>query len=468
MPTQTPVPDEAVAAQAEVAKDTASIDEVAQAIANNLQDQQDANKPELTENPVVPCVHKPDPDKSETPPPPEKKDQVLAAAIGLTSLASPSDSPADDGDEEDNKKVKVEETDTVDAPPSLDPKEGEAPPIPDLNPKNEGDGDDVMLASADTQKKTPTADGIASAPPGRSFPELLYEIISDPATDDICSWLPHGKGFVIQDKNRFGKEILPVYFDGTKFTSFTRRLKRWSFTRIARGAELGAYYNENFVRDCPAKVLNMRYRVVHGDVVGAAAATMASGGSTHAAAAAALAAAAMIEGKRKIGKTGKNKKEKEKENLADSEMSDGMFPPSAMCGMMDPRVFPMPQWNNPYNMIPMNMMQQQYYNMMAQSFAAQQGAFNNFAMNMNMQNSSNMPQQHFPGDTNNNFPMMMNMNMSQNPQNISQPQFQGSDVNMQQFPNQQHNLTPQQLPPINPSSIQPAKQEGLTEEASGA
>lgn len=246
--------------------------------------------------------------------------------------------------------------------------------------------------------------------------------------------------------------------------SFTRRLKRWSFTRIARGAELGAYYNENFVRDCPAKVLNMRYRVVHGDVVGAAAATMASGGTTHAAAAAALAAAAMIEGKRNHVKTGKHKKDKEKENSADSDMN-GVFPPSAMCGVMDPRVFPMPQWNNPYNMVPMNMMQQQYYNMMAQSFAAQQGAFNNFAMNMNMQNNSNMPSQQFPGDMNHNFPMM-NMNMSQNMQNIPQPQFQGNEMNMQQFLNQQQNLTPQQLSPINPTSIQPVKQEGVTEETS--
>ena len=213
----------------------------------------------------------------------------------------------------------------------------------------------------------------------------------------------------------------------------------------------------------------MRYRVVHGDVVGAAAATMASGGTTHAAAAAALAAAAMIEGKRKLVKTGKSKKDKENENSADSDMTDAVFPSSAMCGVMDPRVFTMPQWNNPYNMIPMNMMQQQYYNMMAQNFAAQQGAFNNFAMNMNMQNNSNMPSQQFPGDMNNNFPMTnMNMNMSQNMQNIPQPQFQGSDMNMQQYPNHQQNLTPQQLSSINLTSMQQVKQEGVTEETSEA
>ncbi len=37
----------------------------------------------------------------------------------------------------------------------------------------------------------------------------------------------------------------------TKFTSFTRRLKRWKFTRISKGPQLGAYYHEYFVKDRP-------------------------------------------------------------------------------------------------------------------------------------------------------------------------------------------------------------------------
>lgn len=37
----------------------------------------------------------------------------------------------------------------------------------------------------------------------------------------------------------------------TKFTSFTRRLKRWKFTRISKGPQLGAYYHEYFVKDKP-------------------------------------------------------------------------------------------------------------------------------------------------------------------------------------------------------------------------
>lgn len=97
-------------------------------------------------------------------------------------------------------------------------------------------------------------------PNTKNFPETLFDIISMDKNSHIVSWLPHGKGFIIHDKQRFASLILPQYFDGAKFTSFTRRLKRWSFVRVPRGPELGAYYNKNFVRDLPELVVKMMYR----------------------------------------------------------------------------------------------------------------------------------------------------------------------------------------------------------------
>lgn len=55
----------------------------------------------------------------------------------------------------------------------------------------------------------------------------LIEILSKELYSDIISWLPHGKGFVILDKKRFGDEVLPKHFKQSKFTSFTRKLNRW-------------------------------------------------------------------------------------------------------------------------------------------------------------------------------------------------------------------------------------------------
>jgi len=105
----------------------------------------------------------------------------------------------------------------------------------------------------------PTA--VSPIPNTKNFPETLFNIISAEDYSDIISWLPHGQGFIIHDKDCFAKVILSRYFDGAKFTSFTRRLKRWKFFRVPRGRELGAYYNSNFKRDQPELVQKMMYRM---------------------------------------------------------------------------------------------------------------------------------------------------------------------------------------------------------------
>ena len=73
------------------------------------------------------------------------------------------------------------------------------------------------------------------------------EVLSNPEVSDIITWLPHGKGFIILQKRRFSMDVMPLYFKHSKFTSFTRKLNRWGFTRVSRGPEMGAYYHK--VRD---------------------------------------------------------------------------------------------------------------------------------------------------------------------------------------------------------------------------
>eukprot|EP00585_Thalassiosira_rotula_P008044 CAMPEP_0196136976 /NCGR_PEP_ID=MMETSP0910-20130528/5107_1 /TAXON_ID=49265 /ORGANISM="Thalassiosira rotula, Strain GSO102" /LENGTH=457 /DNA_ID=CAMNT_0041397353 /DNA_START=135 /DNA_END=1508 /DNA_ORIENTATION=- len=86
----------------------------------------------------------------------------------------------------------------------------------------------------------------------KSFPIVLHTIISE-VDSDCIHWLPCGTRFVIADKDVFSRDILPRYFGGrggatTKFTSFTRRLKRWNFSRVPSGREMGAYYHLKFRR----------------------------------------------------------------------------------------------------------------------------------------------------------------------------------------------------------------------------
>lgn len=100
----------------------------------------------------------------------------------------------------------------------------------------------------------------------KSFPLVLHAIVSDSLSDPCIHWLPCGTRFVISEKDDFSSIILPRYFGGrggstTKFTSFTRRLKRWNFSRVPSGREMGAYFHENFRRDDPEMAKNIMYPV---------------------------------------------------------------------------------------------------------------------------------------------------------------------------------------------------------------
>eukprot|EP00985_Skeletonema_marinoi_P006204 scaffold2690_cov168-Skeletonema_marinoi.AAC.10 len=116
--------------------------------------------------------------------------------------------------------------------------------------------DDVDLFSMSRDEFSPSPSSfeldVGSNPD--SFPTVLHGIVSDESSDDCIHWLPCGTHFSISDKEKFSKKIIPMYFGSrgaTKFTSFTRRLKRWKFTRVAKGPQHGAYYHEFFVKDKP-------------------------------------------------------------------------------------------------------------------------------------------------------------------------------------------------------------------------
>ena len=83
------------------------------------------------------------------------------------------------------------------------------------------------------------------------------DILSNEEDYDTISWLPHGRSFIIYKKKKFAAQALPKYFKATKFTSFTRKLNRWGFTRVTRGPEMGSYYHKLFLRDDQGLCLRM-------------------------------------------------------------------------------------------------------------------------------------------------------------------------------------------------------------------
>lgn len=64
----------------------------------------------------------------------------------------------------------------------------------------------------------------------------------------IICWLPHGRGFTILDKKKFETEVMPKFFQDAKYTSFTRRLRRWNFRIQTHGHKRSSYFHPSFVK----------------------------------------------------------------------------------------------------------------------------------------------------------------------------------------------------------------------------
>lgn len=126
------------------------------------------------------------------------------------------------------------------------------------------DADDANIDMVDATADQPSSKGASGAHEERwraastaeevpvTFPQKLMAVLDNDQLSDIITWLPHGKGFIILQKKKFASEVMPMYFKHSKFTSFTRKLNRWGFTRVSKGPETGAYYHKVSTSiDCP-------------------------------------------------------------------------------------------------------------------------------------------------------------------------------------------------------------------------
>lgn len=82
----------------------------------------------------------------------------------------------------------------------------------------------------------------------QKLPPKLNVILSDPETQHIISWMPHGRSWRIHEPQIFEQQVMPKYFKHTKWNSFIRLVNAWGFRRMAKGSDRGAYYHELFLR----------------------------------------------------------------------------------------------------------------------------------------------------------------------------------------------------------------------------
>jgi len=114
-------------------------------------------------------------------------------------------------------------------------------------------------SSSSINKQTPTA----TIP----FPWKLHRILDEADAkgfNDVISWVPSENGFKVHKTKVFDDEIMPKYFDKTKYKSFQRQLNMWGFDRVGSGPYKGAYLHSCFVRGQPQLCESMQRTKIKG------------------------------------------------------------------------------------------------------------------------------------------------------------------------------------------------------------
>lgn len=124
-------------------------------------------------------------------------------------------------------------------------------------------GEELSISSADA--------GSRKSASGMPFPARLHAMLEESENnglEDIVSWQPHGRCFVVHRPKEFAVEIMPTYFKMSKFPSFLRQLNLYGFQRLtAKGGDQGGYYHELFLRGKVALAYRIPRRRIKGNKV---------------------------------------------------------------------------------------------------------------------------------------------------------------------------------------------------------
>jgi hypothetical protein len=87
------------------------------------------------------------------------------------------------------------------------------------------------------------------------FPMVLHNMLNRAKSEKfehIVSWQPHGRCFLVHEQERFVKDVMPMFFRQSRFSSFQRQLSLYGFLRLTqKNEDYSAYYHEFFLRGRP-------------------------------------------------------------------------------------------------------------------------------------------------------------------------------------------------------------------------
>jgi len=77
--------------------------------------------------------------------------------------------------------------------------------------------------------------------------QKIYEMVSDPATDEKISWTAKGDEILVKNPQEFCEKILPKYFRTRSFSTFVRQLNQYGFSKRAlHGAPGSKFRHKSF------------------------------------------------------------------------------------------------------------------------------------------------------------------------------------------------------------------------------
>ena len=85
----------------------------------------------------------------------------------------------------------------------------------------------------------------------QAFPWRLHDLLDEAVKkgfESIISWHPSGRGFRVHKPKEFVRNILPIYFNQTKYKSFQRQLNMYGFHRLVTGKDKGSYFHDLLVK----------------------------------------------------------------------------------------------------------------------------------------------------------------------------------------------------------------------------